>query len=96
MFVMNRRRSLSLPNNNAAQVAAANDSKTTASGGADLIPVFCPVDDWCRLSGLTRSATYKALADGWLPSLKVGKTRLIDVYPALEAIRSKFGTSQAA
>jgi hypothetical protein len=57
---------------------------------AQIAPTFCPVDLWCRLSGLSRSATYKALQEGWLPSLKVGKARLIDFYPAIEAVRLKF------
>jgi hypothetical protein len=84
-----------------------SSSITTATEGApkselppakvnEFAPVFCPVDEWCRLSGLSRAATYQALKEGWLPSIKLRKTRLIDFHPAIAAVREKFGTSQAA
>jgi predicted DNA-binding transcriptional regulator AlpA len=52
--------------------------------------------DWCPLSGLSRSATYEAIKDGWLPTLKIGKSRLIDFQRAIEAVRAKYIARQAA
>lgn len=92
---MNRRRSIS----SSAFILSPEDAsqgKAPPANANDIAPVFCPVDDWCRLSGLSRSATYQAITDGWLPTLKMGKTRLVDFYPAIEAVRAKYGTNQAA
>jgi hypothetical protein len=95
MFVMNRRRSVSV----SAFLLTPEEvskGKTPPANANDIAPMFCPIGAWCRLSGFTRSATYKGLAEGWLPSVKIGKTRLIDFYPAIDAVRVRYGTSQAA
>lgn len=96
---MNRRRSLSMPTVLLTPEQIAHGTSPPANPAAaanDIAPMFCSIQNWCRLSGLSRSATYQALADGWLPSLKMGKSRLIDFYPAIEAVRAKFGTQRAA
>lgn len=92
---MNRRHSvISSPlSRTAREIASAN---TPHANPCDAAPAFCSVDDWYRLSGFGHSATYKGIAEGWLPSIKVGKSRRIDFYRAIEVIRAKFGTGQAA
>jgi hypothetical protein len=95
IFVMNRRRSIST---SAFLLTAEEASKNKASpaNANDIAPLFCAVDDWCRLSGLSRSATYEAIKEGWLPTLKIGKSRLIDFDLAIEAVRAKYSARQAA
>ena len=44
-----------------------------------LEPEAVPVPEACRLLGVKRSKLYELLADGSLPSLKIGKKRLIRV-----------------
>ena len=95
MLVINRRRLISSSAFLLTPEEAAK-GKTPPANANDIAPMFCPIEDWCRLSGLSRSATYKALSEGWLPSVKMGKTRLIDFYPAIEAVRAKYGSAQAA
>lgn len=92
---MNRRRSIS-PSAFLLTPEEVAKGKTPPANANDIAPAFCAINDWCRLSGLSRSATYKALAEGWLPSVKIGKTRRIDFYPAIDAVRAKYGTNQAA
>ncbi len=67
-----------------------------AAAANDIAPMFCSIQNSCRLSGLSRSATYQALADGLLPSLKMGKSRLVDFCPAIEAVCAKFVTWRVA
>ena len=43
------------------------------------VPAFATVVDWCRLSGMGRTATYHALMRGDLRARKLGKRTLIDV-----------------
>jgi predicted DNA-binding transcriptional regulator AlpA len=95
MFVMNRRRSISASNFRLTPEEAAK-GKTPPANANEIAPMFCTVDDWCRLSGLSRSATYEAIKDGWLPTLKIGKSRLIDFHPAIEAVRTQYSVRQAA
>src|ERR1700739_1167784 len=95
-FVMNRRRLISTSAFLLTPDEVSKGKTPPPANANEIAPVFCPIDAWCRLSGLSRSAAYKALAEGWLPSVKMGKIRLIDFYPAIEAVRAKYGASQAA
>lgn len=65
-------------------VAVAPDRQT---------PKYAMMREWCALSGLTRSATYRALADGHITAIKLGRTTLIDVDGAFAWLRErkKFG-----
>ena len=92
---MNRRRSMS-PSPLPPTPENTSKGKTPPAKTNEIAPTFCSVDDWCRLSGLSRSATYAAISNGWLPSLKMGKTRLIDFHRAIEAVRAKYSVNQAA
>jgi hypothetical protein len=44
-------------------------------------PEFAPLPQWCAISGMTRTATYHALADGHLQAIKQpgGRRTLINV-----------------
>lgn len=42
-------------------------------------PVRATVNDWCKLSGMGRSATYEALGRADLHAVKLGSRVLIDV-----------------
>jgi len=92
---MNRRRSIST---SAFLLTAEEASKGKAppANANEIARMFCAADDWCRLSGLSRSATYEAIKDGWLPNLKMGKSRLIDFHLAIEAVRAKYSARHAA
>ena len=46
--------------------------------------VSCTITEACAASGLGRSSVYKALGDGRLQSLKIGKRRLIGVASLLK------------
>ncbi len=94
---MNRRRSISASAFLLTVEEAPKNKASPANANAnDIAPLFCAVDDWCRLSGLSRSATYEAIKEGWLPTLKIGKSRLIDFDLAIEAVRAKYSARQAA
>lgn len=56
-----------------------------------LIPKFTPVPSWLELSGMTRTATYAALAAGHLRAIKQpgGRRTLIDVESGLAWLRSQ-------
>lgn len=54
----------------------------------DAFPAYAPVDRWCALSGMGRSATYQALGRGNLRAIKVGARTLIDVPNGLGWLRS--------
>jgi excisionase family DNA binding protein len=40
-------------------------------------PEAVSIDETCRLTGLGRSKVYQLIASGTLPSLKIGKRRLV-------------------
>jgi excisionase family DNA binding protein len=40
-------------------------------------PEAVSIDETCRLTGIGRSKLYQLIADGTLPSLKIGKRRLV-------------------
>lgn len=42
-------------------------------------PARATINDWCKLSGMGRSATYEALGRGDLRAVKLGSRVLIDV-----------------
>lgn len=42
-------------------------------------PARATIASWCSLSGMSRSATYEALAAGRLRAVKLGSRTLIDV-----------------
>ena len=42
-------------------------------------PARATINDWCKLSGVGRSATYEALGRGDLQAVKLGSRVLIDV-----------------
>ena len=49
----------------------------------DITPAFVPIPDWCRISGMGRTATYQALSRGDLQARKLGKAVLVDVRAGL-------------
>jgi hypothetical protein len=51
-------------------------------------PEFAPIDRWCEISGMGRTATYQALAADHLRARKVGARVLIDVPHGLRWLRS--------
>ena len=51
------------------------------------IPAFASIDEWCRLSGMGRTATYAALSRGELHGRKLGKRILIDCQKGLDWLR---------
>lgn len=77
VFVMNRRRSIS-PSTFLLTREEAEQGKTIKADISGVIPVFCPLNTWCRVSGLSRSATFKGINEGWLPTIKLAKSRLVD------------------
>jgi hypothetical protein len=54
-------------------------------------PKFAPLPHWCAISGMTRTATYQALARGDLRAIKQpgGRRTLIDVQHGLAWLRSQ-------
>jgi hypothetical protein len=54
-------------------------------------PKFAPISTWVALSGMTRTATYAALATGDLRGIKQpgGRRTLIDVEHGLTWLRSQ-------
>jgi hypothetical protein len=62
-------------------------------------PKFAPIPTWCALSGMSRTATYDALAAGCLIAIKIGRRTLVDVEPGLAWLRSRpkatFGSLKA-
>lgn len=52
------------------------------------LPAFAPIPEWCRLSGMSRTGTYLALARGDLSARKLGTRVLIDVPFGLSWLRS--------
>jgi hypothetical protein len=51
-------------------------------------PKFAPLQQWCALSGMSRTATYNALGRGDLRAIKVGTRTLLDVDAGLAWLRS--------
>jgi excisionase family DNA binding protein len=49
-------------------------------------PEAISVDETCRVTGLGRSKIYELIADGTLPSVKVGKRRLVRLATARQLI----------
>jgi hypothetical protein len=50
---------------------------------------FATIRHWGQISGMARSTTYHALANGQLKAKKLGKTTLIDVPHGLAWLRSQ-------
>ena len=51
-------------------------------------PARATINDWCKLSGMGRSTTYKALGCGDLHAVKLGTRVLIDVPHGLAWLNS--------
>ncbi len=49
---------------------------------------FAPVDRWCEISGMGRTATYQALAAGYIRAKKIGVRTLFDVNHGLSWLHS--------
>jgi hypothetical protein len=62
--------------------------KNAAATQAPLRPAFCTIDEWKRLTGLGRRATYDLLGLGHLRAIKRGSRTLIDVDHGLAYLRS--------
>jgi hypothetical protein len=62
-------------------------------------PAFVSIEDWQKLSSMSRSATYRALEDGNIVGVKVGRRVLIDAEASLRWLRSlpraRFGKGTA-
>jgi hypothetical protein len=55
----------------------------------ETIPHFARIEDWCRLSGMSRTATYEALGRQQLRAVKLGNRTLLDVEHGLSWLRSQ-------
>jgi len=53
------------------------------------LPLFATIQNWCRLSGMSRSGTYLAIGRGDLRAIKVGQRTLIDVPHGLAWLNSQ-------
>ena len=53
--------------------------ETTTSRAGIQHPARATINDWCKLSGMGRSATYEALGRSDLRAVKLGSRVLIDV-----------------
>jgi hypothetical protein len=51
-------------------------------------PKFTTVEQWCVISGMSRTATYNAIGSGFLKAVKAGKRTLIDVDGGLAWLHS--------
>ena len=51
-------------------------------------PEYSAITDWCQISGMTRTATYYALARGDLRAKKCGRRVLIHVPTGLQYLDS--------
>lgn len=52
-------------------------------------PRYASVDEWTRLSGISRTVTYDRIAKGELKAVKVGRRTLVDVEHGLSWIASQ-------
>jgi hypothetical protein len=52
------------------------------------VPQFARLPQWCRMSGMSRSASYVELGRGNLRAVKCGNATLIDVPHGLAWLRS--------
>ena len=52
-------------------------------------PKFAPVQQWCAMSGMSRTSTYNALGRGDLKAIKVGTRTLLDVEAGLAWLRAQ-------
>ena len=50
-------------------------------------PKFCSINDWVRLTGMSRRVTYQRLTDGDLRAKKVGSKTLIDAEHGFRYLR---------
>jgi len=55
-------------------------------GEYPITPKYAKIKTWCALSGMGRSSTYAAIADGFLRAVKLGDSTLIDVEHGLSQI----------
>jgi hypothetical protein len=53
-----------------------------------ILPKFTPIQRWLKLSGMSRTGCYNALARGHLKAIKLGSRTLIDVEAGLAWLRS--------
>ena len=60
-----------------------NEEEMRARSETDLTPAFATIPDWCRISGMGRTATYQALSRRDLQARKLGKAVLVDVRAGL-------------
>jgi hypothetical protein len=51
-------------------------------------PLYASIEDWCKLTGMGRTNTYRHLALGNLTAKKLGRSTLIDVPSGLAWLRS--------
>lgn len=61
----------------------AKSTGRQGTAGAEY-PAFASVDDWCRISGLSRTRTYALLTTGNLIARKIGGRTFVDVKAGLE------------
>lgn len=47
-------------------------------------PAFASIDDWCRISGLSKTRTYALLTTGDLIARKIGGRSFVDVKAGLQ------------
>jgi excisionase family DNA binding protein len=59
-------------------------------------PITATVEEFCRLSGIGRSTTYKLLDSNDLDSVKIGGRRLIIIESYLRLIEQRQGAAQAS
>jgi hypothetical protein len=59
-----------------------------ASPRTQMLPAYATIPEWCRISGMGRSATYEAIGALCIRAKKVGARTLIDVPYALAYLDS--------
>lgn len=52
-------------------------------------PKYGSITTWMKLSGMGRSRTYEAMAEGSLPAIKLGARTLIDIGAGLKWLASQ-------
>ena len=59
-------------------------AQTNAGSGPASRPAYVSVNEWIRLSGLSRTKTYDLLGRGSLRAIRIGRRTLIDVEASLD------------
>ena len=59
-----------------------------------IAPITATINDFCRISGLSRSLIYRLIADGRLDSCTIGKRRLVKIESYRQLIGDELPTNR--